>query len=214
MKFYHMPMSGNALRVRAVIYQLGLTPDFIEINLLKGEHKTAEYLALNPNGKVPVLDDDGFVLWESRAIMAYLCAIVPGQVLYPEKAGARALVDQWLWWQAMHLGPAMQTPSFERQFKPMFGMGPADEAAVDKALADCARMLPVLESALSGKDYVCDTLSLADFSLASTFPLAAAAGIDLAGHAAVSAWYARMEALPAWDRASEPQRAFVAGKAG
>ena len=75
MKLYNSNFSPNALRVRAVAAELGIPLEIIEVDLRKGEHKTASYLALNPNGKVPVLVDGDFVLWESRAINGYLASL-------------------------------------------------------------------------------------------------------------------------------------------
>lgn len=67
MKLYNAALSPNALRVRAVAKELGIELEIIDVDLRKGENKTASYLAMNPNGKVPVLVDDDLVLWESRA---------------------------------------------------------------------------------------------------------------------------------------------------
>ena len=72
MKLYNANLSPNCLRVRAVANELGLELEIIELDLRAREHKSDAYLAMNPNGKVPVLADDGLVLWESRAINAYL----------------------------------------------------------------------------------------------------------------------------------------------
>ena len=95
MKLYNSNFSPNALRVRAVAAELGIELDIVEVDLRKGENKTASYLAMNPNGKVPVLVDADFVLWESRAIDAYLASLRPEPGLYPDDAKKRAIIDQW-----------------------------------------------------------------------------------------------------------------------
>ena len=83
MKLYNSNFSPNALRVRAVAAELGIPLDIVEVDLRKGENKTASYLAINPNGKVPVLVDGDFVLWESRAINGYLASLRPEHVFIP-----------------------------------------------------------------------------------------------------------------------------------
>ncbi len=122
---------------------------------------------MNPNGKVPILVDGDFVLWESRAINAYLASL-KGK-LYPQDLKKRAIVDQWTYWHAVHLGPAMGRVVFERFLKKMFGMGEPDEKAIEPSLKELAQFLPILDANLAGKDWVAGELSLADFAVASTF---------------------------------------------
>ena len=72
MKLYNVAYSGNSYKVRLLLAQLGIPCEIIEVDILKGESRTAEFLKINPNGRTPVLDDDGFILAESNAILAYL----------------------------------------------------------------------------------------------------------------------------------------------
>ena len=72
MKLYNVAYSGNSYKVRLLLAQLGISHEIIEIDILKGESRTAEFLKINPNGRTPALDDDGFILAESNAILAYL----------------------------------------------------------------------------------------------------------------------------------------------
>ena len=83
MKLYNANLSPNAMRVRAVANELGIALEVIDVDLRSGGNRTKEFLALNPNGKVPVLVDGDFVLWESRAINAYLATTKPEHGLYP-----------------------------------------------------------------------------------------------------------------------------------
>ena len=83
MKLYSFPGSPNALRSRAVIYELEAPVEIVTLNMRAGQNKTPEYLAINPNGKVPVLVDGDLVIWESRAINAYLASKFPQKDLYP-----------------------------------------------------------------------------------------------------------------------------------
>lgn len=209
MKIYNANLSPNALRVRAVVFELGLDAEIVDIDLRNGGNNTREYRALNPNGKVPVLQDGDFVVWESRAINAYLASLKPETGLYPENAKQRAMVDQWSYWQAIHLGPAIQRIVFEKLLKPMFGMGEADEAVIEAQMKELAQLLPVLDGALTGKDWICGDLTIADFALASVFVYRGPSGLNLDAYPNIEAWMARMEARPSWQKAIEPVMAFM-----
>jgi glutathione S-transferase len=211
MKLYNANLSPNALRVRAVAAELGIPLDVVEIDLRKGENKTASYLAMNPNGKVPVLVDGDFVLWESRAIDAYLAGLRPEKGLYPADAKERAIIDQWSYWQAIHLGPAMQRVAFERVMKSKFGMGEPDENAIASQLKDIDQFLPILDANLADKAWVARDLSVADFAMASTFMYRVPSAISLDKAPHVSAWIDRMEARPSWQSAVAPLLATMRG---
>ncbi len=211
MKIYNGNFSANALRVRAVAFELGYEFEVVEINVMGGENRTDAFLALNPNGKIPVLDDDGFILWESRAINSYLAGKRPEAGLYPDDPAQRAIVDQWSYWQAIHLGPAMQKVVFERFMKPKFGMGETDESAIEAHVKDLAQFLPVLNAGLEGKEWIAGSLSVADFALASTFVFRREAKISLADLPNVENWIGRMEDRPSWQQAVKPLLAMVQG---
>jgi glutathione S-transferase len=204
MRLYDASLSPNALRVRAVANELGIDLELVEVDLRKGDNRTDDFLARNPNAKVPVLEDGDFVLWESRAICAYLAALKPEAGLYPAEPKERAIVDQWAWWQAIHLGPAMQKLSFEVVLKERFGMGDPDPAVVEAERKTTDQFLAVLERGLEGRDWIAGTLSLADFYLASTFMYREPAGIALGHLPNVAGWIARLEARESWQRAVAP----------
>jgi glutathione S-transferase len=202
MKLYNADASPNCFRVRTVINELGLDVELIEVDLSSKKPKPPGFLDASPSGKVPAfVDDDGFTLFESRAINTYLASKRPERGLYPDDAKRRALVDQWSYWQAIHLGPPMQAIAFERIAKPKWGMGQPDEAAIAQKLTEVERFLPTLERGLEGKDWLAGSLTLADFAVASTFPLRRPAGISIASAPNVERWIARVEALPSWQRA-------------
>lgn len=206
MKLYSSPGSPNALRSRAVLHQLGLDAEIITINIGNGENRTPDYLKLNPNGKVPTLLDGEVVIWESRAINAYLASRKPDAGLYPDDPKSRAMIDQWSYWQAIHLGPAMQRVNFERVQKKGFGRGEPDETSVTGELKTVAELLPILDAALGGQQWIAGGLSIADFALASTFMLRKSAKLGVEAHANVSGWIERLEATPGWQKAIAPWR--------
>jgi glutathione S-transferase len=205
MKLYN----ANFSRVRAVALELGIDLEIIEVDLRGGDNRSATFLSINPNAKVPVLDDDDFVIWESRAITSYLASKKPERGLYPDDPKARAGVDQWLYWQTIHLGPAMQKLSFERFLKPKFGMGDPDQAVIDAELKNVDQFLAVLEIGLEGKDWIAGDLSVADFALASTFMYRAQSDIALDDLPNVAGWIERLEARPSWKDAFAPVRALL-----
>jgi glutathione S-transferase len=202
MKLYNANGSPNALRTRAVLYELGVDFEKIDVDL-RGGNRTPEYLALNPNGKVPVLVDGDVVIWESRAINAYVASKFPEKGLYPTDLKQRAVIDQWSYWQAIHLGPAMQRVAFERVMKAAFGRGEPDETVIAAEMKNVDQFLDVFEIGLAhGKDWIAGNLSLADFALATTFPNRVRAGISLDTRPKVAAWIGRMEQRQSWKKAT------------
>jgi glutathione S-transferase len=212
MQLYSSPGSPNALRSRAVVHELGLDIEIVELDMGKGENRTPAFLALNPNGKVPTLVDGDVVIWESRAINAYLAGQHPEAGLYPADLAARAVVDQWSYWQAIHLGPAMQRVAFERVQKQAFGRGPADETAIAGEVKTVGELLAILDAALAGRDWIAGRLSLADFALATTFILRRAARLGVEAYPNATAWIERLEARPSWEKAIGPTRAANAAR--
>jgi glutathione S-transferase len=212
MKLYNADLSPNALRVRAVARELGIDLEIIDVDLRNGDNKTDSYLAMNPNGKVPVFTDGEFVLWESRAINAYLAGMRPEHRLYPADPKKRAIVDQWSYWHAVHLGPTIQRMVFELFLKAWFGMGDPDEKAIESQRKDLAQLLPVLDADLADKEWVAGDLSVADFAIASTFVYRRPAGVTFDNFPNVSAWMERMELRPSWQAAVAPVAALLAKK--
>lgn len=203
MKLYNADLSPNCLRVRAVAFELGIELEIVEVGLASASSNDA-LRAVNPNGKVPVLVDEDFVLWESRAINNYLCSKRPDRNLLPVEPRARALVEQWLYWQAIHLGPAMQTVAYERVIKPRFNLGEPDAALIETKLKEAHKFLQVFEQALGKRPWIADELSVADFALASTFMYRKPADLSLAQLPVVSAWIQRLEARDSWRKAVAP----------
>src|SRR5688500_4739585 len=127
MKLYGFPPSPNTWKVRAVAAHLGIPLELEFVDLTKGQHRTPEYLALNPTGRTPTLVDGDFRLWESNAIMQYLASQKPNS-LFPNDARMRADIMRWQSWQIAHGSKEGCEPLlFQRLVKKLFGMGPPDE---------------------------------------------------------------------------------------
>jgi glutathione S-transferase len=199
MRLYHHPMSSNSRRARMAALQLGVQLELVLVDLAKGEQKSPDFLRLNPNGRVPVLDDDGFILNESHAIMAYLAVRTPGQTLYPAAPQPRADVNRWLFWSAQHWQPAVSVLNWERAIKPFLGRGDADPKEVargEQLVTECAR---VLDAHLAGKQWVSQgALTLADLALAATLMVTERARLPLAEYENLQAWFSRVRELDAW----------------
>ena len=198
MKLYDFPFSPNSRKVRAVAYELGLPFEHAPVDLLTGAQRAPEYLAVNPNGRVPTLDDGGFVLWESTAIIRYLAQ---GTALIPTERRAAADMDRWIAWQLAHLAPAMSKVAFERIVKKLTARGEPDAARIAEGTAEFDALTAILDGALAGREYVAGPLTIADFALAAHYSLAAPCGLDVARHRRVDSWLARVTARDSMKRA-------------
>jgi glutathione S-transferase len=198
MKLYFHPLSGNSRRVLLVATHLHVPLERVLVDITKGEQKGAPHLERNPNGKVPVLDDNGFVLWESRAIIQYLAGKVPGQTLLPDDPQGRADVQRWLFWCAAHNGPVATTLVQENFVKPLMGR-PVDAAELARGEAAFHQNMAVLDPHLATNQWMArDHLTLADFSLAASFALAGPAKFPIGDYKHVLAWLDRIQALDVW----------------
>lgn len=211
MKLYNGNFSPNALRVRAVASELEIDLEIIEVDVRGGDNKKEAYLAINPNAKVPVLVDGDITIWESRAINNYLASLRPERGLYPDDPKVRAIVDQWSYWQAIHLGPAMQAVAFQKFTKQRMGRGDPDQVVVDAQMKNVDQFLAVLEKNMAEKEWAAGSLSVADFALASTFQFRKQAEISLDKLPGVSAWITRLEARNSWQAAIAPMMAALEG---
>jgi len=196
MKLYYAD-TLNPRKACAVARHLELPVEFIHVALEKGEHRTPEFRAMNPNAKVPVLVDGERVLWESNAIMCYL-AEKAGSDLWPRDE-RRIEVLRWLMWDATEFAPAAGTFYFEHIIKPRFLRSEADPAEIARVTPAFERYAAVLEAHLKGRQYlVGNALTVADFAVGITLPYAEKAQLPLEGFPEIRRWHGRLEQLPAW----------------
>src|SRR5262249_33230843 len=172
------------------------------IDLRKGEHKTPEYAALNPNMRMPTLKDGDFVLWEANAITQYLATLRPESGLLPKDEKVRLDVTRWQFWDLAHWDSVGAIFAFEYVVKPVIlGIGEPDMAAVAKATELFHRSAQVLDGQLKGRKFVTgDALTVADFSLGAPLNLADMARLPVESYAEIKRWYGTLRALPAWQR--------------
>ncbi|MFT4769433.1 MAG: glutathione S-transferase [Glaciecola sp.] len=190
MKLFSHPLSGHSHRVRLAASLLGLTPEIIDVNLLAGAHKQAEFLALNPFGQVPVLEDGDVTLYDSNAILVYLAARYDdSRRWYPQDGETQAHVQIWLSRAANELANGAAAARLVTVFK----AGLDHAAAISKAEA----LLGVLNTTLANSDWlVGENPTIADVALYSYIAHAPEGGVDLRPYTAVTVWLSRIEALP------------------
>ena len=187
LKIYGSDLSSPSNKVRFVANALGLQYDYIKVNLREGEHQKPEFLKVNPVGKIPAIDDDGFCLFESNAIIRYL-ADKNNSPLYPKGLKERAVVDEWMDLSSMHVGMALSKVTYNRLFAPMRGQ-PVDENSIKEGINFLSRFLPVVDNQLAKSKYLTGSaMTLADIVLLATLDSAEASEIDLSNYKNIVRW--------------------------
>ncbi|XP_026825991.1 glutathione S-transferase 1-1 [Ooceraea biroi] len=184
---YHTAVSGPCRAVRLVAAAVGVDLNLKNIDLRAGEHMTPEFLKINPQHTVPTLNDNGFYLWESRAIMTYLVnQYGKNDSLYPKDPKKRALVDQRLYFD---MGTLYQ--SLGNYYRPIILENATPDQAKYEKICDA---LSLLDKFLEGENYVAGkTLTIADFALAVNVNNVKALGFDINKYSNILKWHTRME---------------------
>jgi glutathione S-transferase len=205
MKLYVFPPSPNARKVMFVAQHLGIPHQVEIVDLTKGDQRQPEYLKLNPNGVMPTLTDGDFVLWESEAIMQYLCSKKPGQTLWPSDPRKQADVSRWQAWVLANWSPACGALVFERLVKGLFGIGPPDPAREAQGEEAVKKYGKILDDHLKGRKFVVgDSLTLADVSTGVFLGFVGPARMPVRDFREIQRWLASLDAIPAW-KATAPQ---------
>jgi glutathione S-transferase len=188
---YHSPYSQHARRVVSLLREAELDYELRHVALEKGEHLSAEYLAINPNHQVPTLIDGDVRIHESNAILRYLCVKHDLSDWYPTQVATRALVEQWLDWNQCRLSPAVVDVVLNSVF-----LGPkGDAAAVERGRAKLRELMPILDAGLAGRDFLAGARpTIADLSVASSVFQLTFASVAPAGEH-VERWFRRMSDL-------------------
>lgn len=204
MKIYGHPLSSCTRKALIVAAEKGAALELIPVDVLGGEHKQAAYLARHPYGVIPALDDDGFVLIESRAIIRYLDAVLPGASLTPADPRARARMDQWMSIDQSYIAPKVSTLVVQHIVRPHLGL-PAEPEVIATAQRELGQALAPIDRALADARF----LAGAAFSLADVSLMPYLAGVHLVGAHGVLAdlrhvqrWWAEVSARASWQRVS------------
>ena len=200
---YELQPSPHARKVRLLAAELGIPLNRVPVDPRIGETRTPEYLAKNPNGRVPTLEEDGFYLYESPAILKYLSAKQPDRGLCGGDPKTEALVDQWICWWIGGPEAAMDALAWEMLIKPKVLNQPGfDPGIMADARARLARFLPVLDKQLEDRDYIVGKLTVVDFLIGPRFDSAPALlDIDISPYQNIIAWHERLRARPYWQDA-------------
>jgi glutathione S-transferase len=188
----------------AVAYHLGLDPELIDVSLPEGEHMQPEFIALNPNHKIPTfIDDDGFTLWESTAIMQYLAKKELDHTLYPDDLKRQADIDRWMCWNIAHWSPACGVYVFEYLFKKFLNLGDPDPVELKKGDELFIRFAEVLDDHLNDRTWlVGNDVTLADYAVGSFLDHAEVAHMPIDNFKQIQRWYADIETLEAWKKSA------------
>ncbi|OKH31361.1 glutathione S-transferase [[Phormidium ambiguum] IAM M-71] len=191
-QLYGHEMSGNSYKARLFLELLNLEYEWVKVNLMKGEHKSPEYLALNPFGQVPLLVDGDTKLADAQAILVYLARQYGGEQWLPLDALSLAQVVRWL---STTAGEVRQGPENARLYH-LFG---ATSINIDRAHQKAEHILTQLDKHLSTRTWLeFERPTIADIAVFPYIALAPDGKIDLAPYPNVLAWIERIKQLPGY----------------
>ena len=194
LKIWGRTNSVNVKKALWCVEELGLPYERIDAGMQYGVVNTPEYRKMNPNGLVPTLEEDGFVLWESHSIVRYLAAKYGKGVLWPGDEHARAIANQWMDWAF----------SFQASFRNVFwGLvrtppEKRDGAAIEEARRKSADLLGILDAALGGRHYVAGPFSMGDIPIGCHVQLWMRLPIERPKHPNLEGWFERLCARQAF----------------
>jgi len=188
-KLYNFPKSGHAHRIGLMLSLLKLPTELVFVDLAKGEHKQPAFLALNPFGQVPVIDDNGTVIADSNAILVYLAKKYDNGTWLPEEPEAAARVQRWL---SVAAGPLAFGPAAARLVT-VFGAA----FNTDEVIGRAHTLLKVIDAELAKAPFLTGSQpTIADVANYSYIAHAPEGNVSLEPYANVRSWLARIEALP------------------
>lgn len=189
MKLYSLTLSGHAHRARLFLSLIGQPYETIEVDFAGGENRAPDFLAINPFGQVPVLDDDGVIVPDSNAILVYVAKKLGRGDWLPEDAEGAARVQRWL---SVAAGQIASGPCAARLVT-LFGARFDAEEVITRAHG----ILALIEAELASRDWIAaERPTIADVALYSYIAAAPEGNVDLAAYGHVRAWLTRIEALP------------------
>ena len=190
MRLFNVSYSGNSYKVRLLLAHLGIPCEIIEVDILKGESRTAEFLKINPNGRTPVLDDNGFVLAESNAILAYLAK---GTKFLPEDRKAFGQIFQWMFFEQYSHEPFIATSRFWLQHRQD---SPEKTALLASKHDGGWAALRIMEDHLAKSNFFAGDYSIADIALFAYTHVAHEGGFPLDDFPKIRAWIERVKEQP------------------
>jgi glutathione S-transferase len=185
---YGLELSMPVNKIRMCLNALNQEHEFVRVNPLAGETQTESYLKMHPAGKVPAFDDDGFFLFESNAIMRYLCRKHSSD-LYPNDIIAQAKVDQWLDFSSIHVSNGVTKIFFNKILAPIIDGAEVDEQSLLDGYNFLKRFLPIVNDQLGTTAFLAgDSMTIADISLLAIIDPAEVLEVDIAEYPHLNAW--------------------------
>jgi len=200
-KLYVTPPSPRAFKVIALKNHLDIECETQFVDLGKGDQLTPEYATMNLNKKMPMLEDDGFVLWESNAILFYLASKRPERGLWPAEVRRQSDVIRWLAWESAHWdAESFGMVGYEKVSRVVLHRpGSADPALLVRGEENFARFAEVLDTSLKGRKWlVGETPTIAEFAIGAWIPVAARLDLPIAKYREIGRWYDGLAALCGW----------------
>ena len=207
MKLYEHLASGNCLKCRIALRQLELPYESVTVDLFRGETRTDEHFARNPDGRVPVLEtDDGLMVAESGAILLH---VAEGTPLLPAPGAERTRVHQWMFFEQNRIEAELAYARFLK----LSGRSEQIPEVFENRLERGRDALVALDRGLSdGREFIAGDYSIADIALYAYVHCAEDAGAELAPHEAITTWLRRVEATARFENDLEPLPAHALGR--
>jgi glutathione S-transferase len=204
MKLYGHPISTCTRKVLTVLHEKGQKADFVTVDIMKGDHKNPDHLARQPFGQIPAIDDNGFVLYESRAIIRYIDETLPGPKLTPTDPKGHALMEQWMSVETSNFTPHAMKIIYQRYFNPARGLQP-DEAVVKESSEATGRTLDIIDRQLGKTRYLTGTqFTLADICYMPyiEYLFAGKAGDLIESRKNAARWWTEISSRDSWKAAA------------
>ncbi len=200
MKIYADPISVNSRKVIAGLKLMGVDYELEHVDYFQGQHKSPEYLAINPNGSMPSMVDGDLTLWESNAILQYAADKNGKNAFYPTDLNLRADINRWLLWESSSWFPSCYVYLVENVVKPLLEAEP--DAAVLAAQDETFHLLAgILDERLGKNGWLCgNSPTIADIAVAAPMHLHGLQKLPLDAHANLSKWMTEgVEQLACWE---------------
>ena len=198
-EIYADPISVNCRKVLAGLQLMGIDYTLNRVGYFEGEHKSPEYLALNPNGSMPTMKDGDFILWESNTILQYAADLRNKPQFYPKDLQQRSDINRWLAWESAQWFPSCYVYLVENCVKPVLGAEP-DPAVLEGEAERFHLLAGILDARLQRSDWLCgNSPTIADIAIAAPMHLHREQKLPLEQHPHLSRWMTdRVEQLPCW----------------
>jgi len=189
-KLYDHPLSGNCYKVRLLLSHLGIEYNRVNVDIFKGEHKTDLFTEINPNQKIPVLDDDGFIMWESNAILLYLAKKYSPNAYISDDPQKYGLITQWLIFGKTSVDPNL---AISRYYLKFLQEGQYKIEDLKKLEKQGENILYIIEKQLYQNQFLAGDYSIADMACYPYVKLSPEGGISLSKYSNINSWISRIE---------------------